>query len=103
MLCVLLGNLLDNALEACRRQKEGEKRFLRLRGRVEEEQFLLAADNSCAWRARRLGERFYSDKREGFGMGTRSIRAIVEEQGGLVQFEPQDNVFRISILIPLRS
>lgn len=44
-LCILLGNLMENAVEACSRQHTG-KRFIILKGKTSSHQLRLVADNS---------------------------------------------------------
>ena len=47
-LCTLLGNLLDNAIEGCQTQREGEERFLRVYIGLLKEQLYISVSNSHA-------------------------------------------------------
>ena len=100
-LCILLGNLLENAVEACERQTSG-KRFVYLRGETTGRQLRLVVDNSFDGIIKEKEGRYFSSKRKGFGLGIHSVRSIVEDHGGLVLFEPRDQVFKASVFIPLK-
>ena len=97
--CALLGNLLENAVEACREVRHSAP-FIRVRGAWEESHIVFAVDNSCekepAWKDGRL----LSSKREGgFGTGTRSVQRTAERSGGTAKFTYQDGVFYASIFL----
>lgn len=99
-LCILLGNLMENAVEACSRQHTG-KRFIILKGKTSSHQLRLVADNSFDGTIHKKDGHFYSAKRNGIGLGIQSVQAVVERHGGLVSFEEKDNIFQVSVLIPL--
>ena len=99
-LCALLGNLLENAVEACIRQETG-KRFIYLRGQISDQKLGIILDNSYDGNIRYSEDHFYSSKRSGSGIGIRSVRSIVERHHGLISFEPKDMVFQVSLMIPL--
>ncbi|MEG0593961.1 MAG: GHKL domain-containing protein [Christensenella sp.] len=99
-LCILLSNLLENAVEAVAKQKIGKK-FIYLRGETADNKLRLVVDNSFSGTLREKDEFFYSSKHSGLGIGIRSIRAIVNRYNGSISFSSDNNVFRVSILIPL--
>ena len=77
-LCVILGNLLENAREACSRVV-GE-RFIRVRARWLDGVLTLLVENSYDGAVRRDGGAFLSRKRDG-GLGMVSIRRILDREG----------------------
>ena len=83
--CVLLGNLLENAQEACEGQEEP---YVRLAARVTGTRAIaIVADNSAPTPPRvREDGTFLSHKREGSGIGTQSIRYIAQRYGGTADF-----------------
>lgn len=99
-LCVIFGNLLENALEACKRMKTGS-RFIRLNTKVCGEVLFITMDNSCDGTVRRDGDDFYSAKRSGLGTGLSSIRAIAESHNGGASFECLENEFRSKVYVRL--
>lgn len=97
-LCVMLGNLLENALEACQRQT-GE-RWIRVRATVNEQGMLvIAVSNSFTGQLQRQGEVFLSSKRDGPGKGILSVQTIARRYEGITKFEQKDGVFTASVLL----
>lgn len=103
-LCVLFGNILDNALEACGRMEEKERRFVSIQSEVIKKCFLLEVRNSTGesgeGRPERPGGK--ENSRE-HGIGLLNIRDTVEKHNGVVETGIEDGVFTISILLPLTS
>lgn len=98
-LCVLLGNLLENAVEACARQRQGE-RFLHIRGMIAGSQSVaLTVENSYDGEVRQTEGGFYSAKRPERGIGITSVQAIAERYGGVCKFTYDGGVFRASVLL----
>ena len=96
---MLFGNLLENAVEALERQTDG-KQFLNLTARADG-MLVLTLDNSFSGSVRETDGALLSSKRDGFGLGTASVKAMVKMRGGVAQFEPKDGTFRASVLLPL--
>lgn len=98
--CVVLGNLLENAVEACSRQK-AEPRFLKLSAQISGKQMIaVTVKNSYEGEIQTLGESFLSSKeskREGIGVA--SVRAVAEKYHGIAKFTYQDGVFQASVLL----
>lgn len=98
-LCVLLGNLLENALDACRAQKRGE-RFIRVCARIMGgEAVSLTVDNSSDAAPVVSDGRFQSSKHEGSGMGTASVEQIAKQYNGIAKFDYKEHVFYSSVLL----
>lgn len=97
-LCVLFGNLLENALEACTRMTEG-RRFLRLSSTVHLGTLTITLDNSFDGQIKQEDGKFRSSKRDDFGVGLTSIQAVARKRGGDARFEPDGRVFRSSVYL----
>lgn len=105
--CVLLGNLLENALDACSGCADpgvcaAPKKpcFIRVNARQTGESMLsLAVDNTCPHPPQMEGEQFCSSKHEGFGIGTMSVRLIAKRYHGDARFEWKDGVFYASVML----
>lgn len=95
-LCVVIGNLLENAIEACCRMKEG-KRFIRLRSRLQYDILTVTMDNSFDGVARQKDGQFLSSKREEIGTGLRSVTAMAGKYGGGTSFKTDGNIFLSSV------
>ena len=99
-LCVIFGNLLENALEACDRVQAGD-RFIRLTGTVRYGILTITMDNSFDGDATLEDGAFRSRKHEGCGIGLASICTVAARHGGNTRFEPEGSVFRSSIYLQL--
>lgn len=99
---VLLGNLLENALEACQRDAKGSK-FIELRVSLHgTSELLILTDNSCITPVAFDGGIPLSSKREGRGIGVSSIREIAARYGGTARFEQKNGIFSVSVLLKNR-
>lgn len=98
-ICVLFGNLLENALEACKKTAPGES-FIRLRGSAFGSRGIsLTLDNTCSQPPRQKDGRFLSSKHPGCGTGTASVASIAGQYDGLADFKYDDQVFYVSVLL----
>ncbi|MBD5460265.1 MAG: GHKL domain-containing protein [Lachnospiraceae bacterium] len=100
-LCVILGNLLDNAIEGCESQAEGETRFMRIYIGVLKEQLYLSVTNSHSIKIRKENGRYRSTKAADRGLGVLSIDHIVSGYKGYVNRQNDDAVFATEVLLPL--
>ena len=100
-LCVLLGNLLNNAVEGCETQGEGEKRFLRVYVGVLREQLYVSVTNSHAVSIRKEGERYRSTKASGRGLGMLSMDLVVAKYHGHINRQSDEGCFATEVLLPL--
>lgn len=96
-LCIILGNLTENALNACRTQREGEKTIsgsARITGR----EAIIVTENSCDMEstpAHRAGSDMFANQ----GYGIPSIIAIAKKYNGTARFEKKDGIFRSVVLL----
>ena len=102
-LCVLLGNILDNALEACRRMQNGECRFVNIQAKTVKKCFLLEVKNSMD-RMEKYTDGFTNkgDSQE-HGIGLLNVGDVVNRYNGAVHKEAEKGIFVISILMPLND
>ncbi len=92
-LCVLFGNILDNALEACERMQSSESRFINIQAKTVKKCFLFEVKNSMD-----LTEK-YEDGYE-HGIGLLNVDDVVNKYNGAVNIEAKNGIFVISILMP---
>ena len=97
-LCVVVGNLMENAVEACERMPEG-RRFIRVNSGLEHGILTLTVDNSFSGKIRKQGGAFLSSKRPGEGTGISSVVAVAKKHGGNAWFEEKEVVFQASVYV----
>ena len=93
----VLGNLVDNALEAAEKCN-GERRFVRLQMYEKNEMFFLQLENGYAIEPKQNKEIFLTSKKEnGHGFGIEIVRESVERKGGRVEFKYEEGKFTTEI------
>lgn len=100
-LCVILGNLFDNAIEASAALPE-EQRLIRVYMDMKETQLYISFTNFTAGKKmRKKNGLFSSTKREGsHGFGLVSIDEVVHKYGGYLSRNSEDGAFTTEILLP---
>lgn len=99
-LASLMGNLLDNAIEACMLLPESSHRYLCLKILPCSRMVKIVVENSYDGHLKREGIRLISRKKEaGHGLGSQKICKIVEKHGGSCDFWGDEKVFTASILL----
>jgi sensor histidine kinase regulating citrate/malate metabolism len=100
-ICVIVGNLMDNAIEACARIVDPEKRFIRVYMGTHKGQFYISVTNSAS-AFRRKGQSYLSTKSQvGHGFGLMRIDHITAKYGGAVNRQSEEGVFATEILLPI--
>ena len=100
--CIILGNLIENALEACQRQTSSPC-FIKVSSEIKGHSLLICIQNSFDGVLHKHKNRFISSKRNELGIGTYSVTSLVERYGGMISFEAEENVFCASIILFLTS
>lgn len=99
-LCVVIGNLLDNAIEENIRLKE-EQRFIRIYIGTKNTYLYIAVTNAAGKKRSRPGAHFLSVKGSGHGFGLSRVEAIVKKQDGFFSADSEDGGFTAEVLIPI--
>ena len=101
-LVTILGNAMDNAIEACRQMPPGAARYIQVRTRETPGFILLHVINSCTGQARMEGSRFLTIKEdaENHGFGLSSIRHTAESYHGEMACRMEDGEFSLSLIFP---
>lgn len=97
---VLLGNLLENALEACLRQPSPNA-YISFHIQQLQGMLVITLDNSYFGSIAKDGEDFISSKTNKKGTGTSSVRNIASKYQGMLKFDYTENQFHVSLMLPL--
>ncbi|MCD8074297.1 MAG: GHKL domain-containing protein [Lachnospiraceae bacterium] len=98
--CSILGNLLENALLACREVKDIAP-FIRVLAKADENRLLLTVDNTCTEAPAEKDGAFLSSRHEGYGLGTASVRTIAQKNNGSADFRYEQGMFYASVMLNL--
>ena len=102
-MCLVLSNLLENALEASLRTAP-ERRQIRITAYLHAERLLLIeVENAFDGEIKEKDGVFRSSKRRGNGVGIQSVRHIAEKTGGASTFTYQDGSFSAKVMLRAKS
>ncbi|WP_312939640.1 GHKL domain-containing protein [Oscillibacter sp.] len=99
-LCIVIGNLLENALDACRCFTG--PRFVHIRGRWDGDHLKLLVENSFDGQVRKIGGELLSRKQEG-GLGLLSIRRTLSCPGDDFEVSYGNSMFTAMATIAPRA
>lgn len=101
---VLLGNLLDNAIEAAEKCEQN-KRFINLQISNLKRTFVLRLKNSSTEKPKIIGKRFFTSKEDKFahGMGVAQVEKIVNKYNGEIDYQYDSEYFKVDVIVPLQN
>lgn len=101
-LSVILGNLMDNAMEACLKIGEKERRFLRVYMDVFKGQLYIYVMNSVKGVPKRMGKIYLTTKdSRNHGFGLFRMDKVVEKYHGYLDRQYEEGVFATEVMLPL--
>lgn len=99
-LCVIIGNLFDNAIEASLKLPEGE-RMIRVYMDMKGAQLYISFTNLTAvTKQKKIGDIYLSSKGNGHGFGLMRMDNVVKRMGGYLSRNSEDGAFTTEVLLP---
>ena len=101
-LCAIVGNLLDNAIEACEKIPSGSaQRFIRIYIGLFKSQLYISVTNSTKEKRRRRVSELVTRKLGEHGFGLRRIDRLAERYDGYVNRKNEPGVFATEVMLPI--
>lgn len=100
-LCVIIGNLLDNAMEACEALPK-EQRFVRIYISVKETYLYMVFTNSAGKKQTKVGNIFASTKGSNHGFGLSRVDELIAKYGGYLTRASEDGGYTTEVILPLK-
>ena len=97
-LCIIFGNLVENAAEACMGQREGQ-RYVKVGASRKGRQLILLVKNTYENQIKRKDGGFDSTKHDGAGIGLLSVNKVVEKYRGIMKIEYDKMYFTVCVLL----
>lgn len=99
-ICALLGNILDNAIEAA--ERSGSKKYVQLMIQKTEEGCIISCENSLGVRPVVKKNKFITMKDNTLlhGIGIENIKDIVAKYQGEINFDYDDEMFNVKVIVP---
>lgn len=98
-ICLVLSNLLENALEASMRTAPDKRRITVLARMHSDNVVLIKVENFYNGVVKEKNGIFESSKHSGEGIGTQSVRRIAEKGGGYCRFTQKDGIFTADVML----
>ncbi|MEI8201057.1 MAG: ATP-binding protein [Eubacteriales bacterium] len=100
-LCIILGNALENAFDACCQMQAGDNPFISISMHTVNNQQLLKVKNSYRGALKTSDGRLSSSKQgKSHGLGLQNIERIVSSYGGFIKIEYNESAFILMSAIP---
>ena len=100
-LCVILGNLLDNAIESCRKIKNPDERFIRVYIGILKKQLYISITNATSETVKQRTDHYFTTKRGDQGHGLKRVDQVVKKYDGYLNRQNEPGVFATEIILPL--
>jgi sensor histidine kinase regulating citrate/malate metabolism len=100
-LCIVIGNALDNAIEACEKICDDKKRKIRIKIIQKEDNLFLEFANTASQISSISDKELKTTKKESHlhGFGLKSIREIVEKNEGFMKYVHENEEFILKIFM----
>ena len=98
--CVLLGNLLENALVSCKMCKAESKPYVNIRAKIRHQKLYLSVQNSVEGKVIFKDGLPKSTKQSG-GVGIRSVLTTLQSHEGMASFAQFGSEFITQVILPL--
>ena len=100
-LCVILGNLLDNAIESCRKIKDPDERFIRVYIGILKKQLYISITNATSETVKQRTDHYFTTKRGDHGHGLKRVDQVVKKYDGYLNRQNEPGIFATEIVLPL--
>ena len=90
IICIVLSNALDNAIQAVKSLDANIEKYIHVSGRIQGDFLMLEIENS-----------FHGKGAFKKGTGLSNVKKVAEKYGGAMSIETQENVFVLRVLLIL--
>ena len=98
-LCLILSNLLENALEASRKTAAAQQQISLEIYQHSAPILLIRIENNFDGMIKEKNHLLHSTKRKGLGIGTQSVRRMAEKNDGSCDFTYENGVFTAKVML----
>lgn len=97
-LTIIIGNLLENAIEAA---KDAQEKWIEVSLNYERGMLFIRIRNSYSNAVQKRGENYITTKKkiEEHGIGLQNVKKVVDSYKGEMQIADQDNIFDVKIIL----
>ncbi|WMM24663.1 GHKL domain-containing protein [Tissierella sp. MB52-C2] len=101
-LCVIIGNLMDNAMEATMKLENLDERFIRIYIREMKGQLYISITNSVGGEVKKINLEYLTTKLGlNHGFGLKRVDSIVKKYNGFINRQNEEGVFATEIILSI--
>ena len=101
-LCIVIGNLMDNAMENTLKLDNRDERFIRVYIREMKGQLYISISNSFGGEIKKSGLQFLTTKLgKEHGFGLKRVDSIVDKYDGFLNRQKEEGVFATEVILPI--
>ena len=101
-LCIILGNCMENAMEACGKIPKDQMRCIDIKTSITKGHLVIKMANSYSGSILRQGDRFVSSKSgDDHGIGLSSVKAVTAKYHGYCSIYCEQQVFKVAVSLKL--
>ena len=102
-LSALLGNLFDNALEACKYLSHEQERWIHFQMKIQEDMLVIHMENTFDGIVKKDKNDTYLSRKKKFshGIGLKRIHTLIEEANGFMEIRHNNHIFIVHIMVPI--
>lgn len=97
-LCVIFGNLIENAIDSCKSQNSGT-RYMEIKSCIMGTQLAITVKNTHQNNLCVRDDVYFSTKHDGPGIGLPSIKRVAEKYDGIVTIRSDVDYFYVNLLL----
>ncbi len=102
-LCVIIGNLLENAYTACLHTANGQRRYIELSMYPQNQYYGIKVVNSYDGALKHEGKTLYTTKENEGGLGINSIKSVARHHGGEYMPEWDEQTFSALVVLKIEE
>ena len=102
-ICIVCGNLIDNAIEANLLTGSGSRRFVEFLAHRQKSNFVIRISNPCREKPLKTGNRIISSKtdKKSHGFGIENVRRVISGKNGFYTAKTKNGIYTVYIVLPL--
>lgn len=104
-LSALLGNLFDNALEACKYLSPEQERWVHFQMKIQEDMLVIHIENTFDGMVKKDKNDTYLSRKKEFshGIGLKRVHTLIEDANGFMEIRHNNHIFTVHIMVPLEK
>jgi sensor histidine kinase regulating citrate/malate metabolism len=99
-LCVIIGNLLDNAIEACLKIENTDERVIRCYMDIKRDSLYISVTNTNGGQILKQNGKYSTTKSEEHGFGLARVDRVVEKYEGYIKRRNEEGAFTSEVMLP---